>query len=660
MIEERQFPLLDHISSGIVAIERDGSIVLWNERMEHWSGMPRQQVLGRNLFELFPRVGEDAFRIRIEQVLDGGAPVIFSPQLHHHVIPCPRKLRGTDVAEGDERYRPQLVTVSWLAAQSVALFSIQDQSEQMHVLNQHKATAALLSEELRQIKQLRREKRRLLSAIDQAGEAVIIINWQGEIEYHNRAFLEQTGWSPEEIRQMRFYEALFYDHDESFNLRDQEQLINGEVWQGRKDIIRRDGSFFPASISIAPVVRKKKTKKNYFIVIQEDISHYVNLEEKLRHTQKQEALVTLVGGIAHDFNNLLAGLVGQVYLAAREVKALPKTAARLKKIQGITQEAAEIVAQLLTFARQGDLQTTEFPLSSFVKEFIKLARHSVPENIRLMHDFEQGAFNFRGDANQLQQALLNIVQNSVEACEGCSDGVIKIELRAFDPAAHPIFSSKYPVLQRGHFAHLVIRDNGKGIPEEIVDKVFDPFFSTKQLGSGLGLAVVQGCVRHHQGLVIAEPLLGGGTCMHLFLPLLASKEASEPAQVPVHDDQDSATILLVDDDLRVLEPTSELLESMGHRVTVAHNGKEACDIFAQRVNAWDLVITDMVMPQMNGLDACRYMRTLRADIPVIFATGYDRSLMTPETHRMENSQLISKPFNPDELDALIVRMTSSA
>ena len=474
-----QFPLLDHISSGIVGIDRNATIHLWNERMEHWTGLNRQEMIGQNLFERFPRAAEEVFKLRIEQVLQGGAPIIFSPQLHHHLIPCPLH---------DGGFRPQLVTVTWLPKQEIALFSIQDQTEQAKLINQYKETASALANELKEIKVLRQENKRLVRAIDQAGEAIIISNRHGQIKYCNKAFTVQTGWSRKEARELPIYRELFQQYREEFDLRADASVQTGQVWQGRSEVQRKDGSSFTASISIAPVIRKKKKKnKNDFIIIQEDITSYVHLEEKMRHTQKQEALVTLVGGIAHDFNNLLAGLVGQVYLASREVKDRPKTADRLQKIQGITQEAAEIVGQLLTFARQGEMQTTEFPLTSFIKEFMKLAQHSVPENIQFTHDFEQGAFNFRGDANLLQQSLLNIIQNSVEACDGREDAAILVTLRAFHCEQDPHLVQKYPVLRHENFAHLSICDNGRGIPDEIIDKIFDPFFTTKQLGSGAGL-----------------------------------------------------------------------------------------------------------------------------------------------------------------------------
>ena len=619
--------------------------MLWNRALEQWTNRKRQEMLGLKLFEYFPSLDEPVFRVRIEQVLGGGAPVIFSPQLHHHVIPC-------QLSDGS--WRSQLVTVSWLASHEMALFSIQDLSDQHRLIERYRLATAKLEDELCRSQTLEREKSQLAAAIDQAGEAVIIADTSGQIQYTNRAFLMQTGWSKEEVNTIAIYDVLFANPETNFAHELQTLLHSGEIWQGRQDIIRKDGSSFAASISIAPIFNDMHMLTHH-IMIQEDITQQISLEEKFRHTQKQEALITLVGGIAHDFNNLLAGLVGQAYLATSEVRDMPKTTARMKKIQGICQEAAEIVKQLLTFARQGEMYSKEFPLSSFIKEFTKLARHSVPKSIRLDTNFAPGQFAFRGDPNQLQQALLNIIQNAADVLQGRVDGQIEIALFPLRPGPDDRHIQKYPVLRHGNFSHICIHDNGDGIPAEIQERIFDPFFSTKQLGSGLGLAMVMGCIRHHQGIIDVESSGSHGTSFHLFLPTIKAKGSftSNGAATAQHL---GMSILLVDDDEHVLEPTMELLQAMQHRVTPARNGVEACRTFARQPYKWDIVITDMVMPQMNGLEASQEMRLSRPDIPVIYATGYDQSLVIDNTQKMENTILISKPFNPDELDRLIMQM----
>ena len=637
------FPLLDHVSSGVLAIDSNGKIVLWNKILEQWHGIKREAMLEKSIYDCFPHLNQDVFKKQINSIFQSHDDSTLTFDSDQSLFPCSLP-NGTA--------RTLQVTVSQLADHSLALFSIEDQSTQHELIENYKQMAKDLKAELEQKSALESRNARLSSAIDQAGEAVIITNRRGDIEYVNKAFYQQTGWNMDEVDSIGFYDGLLAGSNENFKAHLDEIFISGSIWQGRQEITCKDGNTFTASISIAPIA-DPNGNITHSVIIQEDISQQVMVDDKLRRSQKQEALITLVGGIAHDFNNLLAGLVGQVYLASREVKDLPKTAERLKKIQKISQEAAEIVKQLLTFARQGEHDAKEFPLDAFIKEFSKLAQHTVPESIRWVFDFKPGAYAFRGDANQLQQSLLNIVQNAVEACADTEDAQIELTLKPLDGEDTFRFVRKYPVLRHGNFAHILIQDNGSGISQENIDKIFDPFFSTKQLGSGLGLAIVMGCVRHHHGIIDVDSSLKSGTRFHIFLPMKTVKheqDFSHPQGMV------SAKILLVDDDPRVLEPTQELLESMGHVVELASDGQEACERFELQEDEWDIVITDMVMPRMNGLESAKRMRLLRPDIPIIFATGYDQSLVIENTRKMQNSVLIGKPFNPDELDQIILNM----
>ena len=646
MIQASDFPLLDHLSSGILAIEQDGTIRLWNRTLENWYGKQREEMQGCNLFQTFPHLDNASFRHDLKRVFDGTSTVIFTDD-SEPLIPCP-------LASGV--MRPQKVTVSLLEQQQLALFSIEDQTEQRKLISGYKAMADSLQTELNQITQLEKQNSRLIGAIDQAAEAIMIARADGGIDYVNRAFHQQTGWQSDDLQNLTL-ERLFAETSDEFKAHLAEVFSAGKTWQGRQKIVTHTGSEFTASVSIAPISDVHGIT-THAVIIQEDISQQLAIDERLRHSQKQEALVTLVGGIAHDFNNLLAGLVGQTYLATREVQQMPKTLERLNKIQKITQNASEIVKQLLTFARQGDHQAKEFPLSSFIKEFHKLAKLTVPESIKLTLDFLPGDYPFRGDASQLQQSLLNMIQNAVEACANKQEGSIDIMLSPLQPAEQPTLVAKHPVLRHGNFAHIILRDNGCGIAADNMERIFDPFFTTKQLGSGLGLAIVLGCIRNHHGIIDVESRSGEGTTFHLLLPLKVYKTA--PVAPLITDNAISARILLVDDDPNVLEPTKELLECMGHHVTLARDGLQAYETFKLKPEEWDIVITDMVMPRMNGLESAQKMREISPSIPIIFATGYDKSLVIDQTRNMANAILISKPFNPDDLDQMIVDMVKKS
>ncbi|MDQ6973998.1 MAG: response regulator, partial [Mariprofundaceae bacterium] len=367
-------------------------------------------------------------------------------------------------------------------------------------------------------------------------------------------------------------------------------------------------------------------------------------------TQKQEALTTLVGGIAHDFNNLLSGMLGHIYLASREVKDLPKTPERLKKIQKSAYDAADIVKQLMTFSRRDQIDARNFPLQSFLKEMVKLIEHTVPENIDFSLDFEPYSFPMHGDPELLQQAMMNMVQNAVEACASIEHPHINIALKLLNVTDHEHLLVRYPALQYGEYAHLTIEDNGLGIHADHHDRIFDPFFTTKQLGSGLGLATVMGCMRHHHGIIDVDSEVGKGTTIHLYLPLCARNKMESLA---TYDSFRELNILLVDDDPLVRETSAELLHDLGHDVMTAIDGQDAIEIFEKNVDLFDVIVMDMVMPRVNGPAAVRRIRALRSNIPVIFSTAYDRSVSLEDAKRFERAMLVSKPFNPEDFNHLI-------
>jgi len=574
------------------------------------------------------------------------APIIFSAQLHKYLFPCPLP---------DGTHRLQRTVFTLLDDHKSILISVQDLTEHIQLSKSQKASNQRLQEELHLRVKLEEHNEQLIAAVDQAAEAIIIIDVKGLIHYTNQTFVQETGWQNDDVVFKKNYHTLHPDYQPEMENHVMATVRSGQSWQGRQQIKRKDGSSFMANVSIAPIVGKQGDIERA-IVIQEDISQHLALEEQYRNTQKREALTTLVGGIAHDFNNLLSGMLGHLYLASREVKELPKTMERLEKIQKSAYDAADIVKQLITFSRHDQLQATDFPLDSFLKEISKLIEHNVPENIDFSLDFEHGKFPLHGDADQLQQSIVNMVQNAVEACAKVNSPKVRMNLKAFDVSENALLLKKHPALQQGEYAQIIISDNGCGIRPDHIERIFDPFFTTKQIGSGLGLATVLGSIRHHHGIIEVESELGKGTTLHIFLPLQSREDPSEHIRQERSDQKTEARILLVDDDPLVRETCAELLTSLGHDVTPAIDGQDAVEIFELHQNDFDIVIMDMVMPRMNGPAATRNIREMREDIPVIFATAYDQSISIRDATQFKLATLITKPFNPDALQELIASL----
>jgi len=639
-----QFNILNAISEGACVTDLQGHIVFWNQSLEYWSGLSASELTGKNIFETFDKFKQPHIKMRIDMLQQHSAPIIFSAQLHGHLIPCP-------LPDGSLRIQQTMLTL--LDDGEHILLTIQDFTEHIQLNTKQKEINIRLQDELQQKKILEHQQTQLVSAMNQAAESIIIVNRSGYIEYINQTFSKETGWSQAEVLNKKTYQDLHSNQHDGFDQQIITTMHSGKPWQGRQQIKRKDGSLFMANISIAPIIKEHEQHISHAVVIQEDVSEQLALEDQYRNIQKREAISTLVGGIAHDFNNLLAGILGNLYLAGREVKELPKTAERLKKIQSAANDAADIVKQLMTFSHHEQIEECDFPLDSFLKEINKIIKHSVPENIHFTLDFAHEKYSMHGNADQLQQAIMNIVQNAVEACQEQNHPEIHMQLAIFNPTQYPEICIQHPKLQEDKYAHIMIQDNGCGIHPNHQDRIFDPFFTTKQMGSGLGLSTVMGTIRHHNGVIEVDSKLHQGTSAHLYLPLKTKDVTSKGTPLDESLSHQKIHVLLVDDNSLVRETCAELLDSLGHKVTVARDGQEAVDIFFKHSDAFNIIIMDMIMPRLGGPDAAHKIRQKNPKIPIIFATGYDQSVSIKDAKQFENAILISKPFHPHDLQKII-------
>ena len=634
------FHVLQTLSDGVCIVDQDYNIVFWNKRLEQWSQQAESEFVGQKLTALYPRLNDIAYKTRIDQVLQNGPPAFFSMLLHHHLF---------DFKNPDGSLQAQRVTVTSLRkkGETLALFTVVDMTRSVLREAKYKAVLASYEHEIEQRKQLEQQNNMLVRAVDRAAEAFVIMRIHGEIEYVNKAFLAQTACSSSELALGESYwDTYMMPLEGNPNLAIKQVVSAAETWQGRLEIKRKDKSSFMASVSIAPIVNQLG-KVTHAVVVQEDISEQLKFEMQYRQSQKQEALATLIGGIAHDFNNLLSGMLGHLYLANREVKDMPKTSVRLGKIQDVANDIAGIVQQLMTFARKGEVKKRKFPLGSFIKEFVRLAEHTVPDNIKLSIDFQRADFSCQGDVESLQEALLNIIQNAVDAAVDTREPTIVLGLQSWDADNGSFWIEKHAALAEGRFAHITIADNGLGIKEEDLHKVFDPFYTTKTLGSGLGLAVAIGNIKNNHGMIDIESK-PEGTVVHIWLPLLQNQK-NEEVHSTLPRETMNQTILLVDDDGLVRDTCAEFLDILGYQILQAEDGQYAVDIMREHGDKVDLIVMDMVMPRLVGTAAASQIRKLYPDIPIIFATAYDQSISIKATKDFAHSMLMSKPFHPDTL-----------
>ncbi|TLS69124.1 PAS domain S-box protein [Mariprofundus erugo] len=479
------------------------------------------------------------------------------------------------------------------------------------------------------------------AAIDQAGEVVMVTDQFGRIEYVNHAFSEITGYTAAEAIGQTPSILKSGNQDNGFYKQMWDTILAGEVWQGEVVERRKDGSYYPAMLTISPT-RIGSDSITHFVGIHEDLSEHKKLESQFRQAQKMEALGTLVGGIAHEFNNMLAGMMGNVFLAKRHAREHPEMMQKLDRIETVGFQAADMIKQMLVFARSEEVEMDNLPLAPFLVETIKLHQLAIPENISLEQQLSREDFHVRGNPTQLQQVILNLFGNAVDAVQGKTSPNITIRLERISAGHAPQALTG----RAGDYAHLSVEDNGHGIAPNHLEHIFDPFFTTKEpgKGTGLGLAMCSAIIKSHRGLIEVSSTEGQGTVFHVYLPLVEHINATDSTmKIDKQMQSNGEKILIVDDEPNLSIATAESLESIGFRVMTASNGKQALDIC--RVMRPDIVLLDVVMPVMNGPEAARAIRANYPDTRLIFSTGYDRGQLEGQTEGLESIPVLSKPFS---------------
>ena len=496
--------------------------------------------------------------------------------------------------------------------------------------------------------------RKLSRATEQAGESVLITDKNGVIEYVNPSFTSITGYQPEEVigntpellrsgKQNKAYYKHLWD-----------TILEGKVWQGSIVDKRKDGSEYSSMMTISPIF-DERNEISHFVASQLDMSAYEALEENFRQAQKMEAVGTLVGGIAHDFNNTLAAISNHLFMAKMEVEDRPHVMQILDQVDDLSFSAAETIKQLLAFARKDMIEMRPFSLTNFMNSISKLHKSTVPENIRFTESYTQAPLIIKGDESQMQQVVLNLLNNARDAVADVENPEVTLTLEHF--VADDAFMLENPEMTDENFALIKVKDNGKGIKDEDKSHVFEPFFTTKEVGegTGLGLSMTYGSVQRHGGVIQLESS-EKGTTFSLYIPLYRSglSDLNEQLLSPVEIREGKGeTILVVDDDLELLESSRSVFERVGYRVLVAHDGKEALEMYTQHQSEIQMVMTDVVMPVMGGVQSVEKMRDINPDLNVIFCTGYDKDTTLIDVKPSTHTVILTKPYKIDEVREII-------
>ncbi len=489
---------------------------------------------------------------------------------------------------------------------------------------------------------------RLAMAVEQAAETIVITDPGGKILYANPAFETTTGYSCEEAmgQNVRLLKSGKQDADFYHNM--WSTLTSGKVWRGHIINRHKDGTLYEEEASISPVHDASGELVNY-VAVKRDITHEVHLEDQLRQAQKMEAVGRLAGGVAHDFNNLIMGIMGYTELCRDQIESDHPIRQWLDEITNIAQRSAEITRQLLAFARKQSISPKVLDLNDAVSGMLKLLRRLIGEDINLAWLPGAALRPVRVDPAQVDQILANLCVNARDAIGGV--GVITLETGNI--TIDSVYCACHADAVPGSYVFLTVGDNGGGMDPETQAHIFEPFFTTKDVGkgTGLGLATVYGIVRQNNGFIEVSSHLNKGSIFKIFLP----QAPIEAVAVAVHSGKEDIpkghgeTILLVEDETSLRVTCGLFLDALGYKVLTAETPKEALKIFGQHLSDIQLLLTDVVMPGLDGRQLAQQICAVKPGVKVLFMSGYTSDILAQRGVQEHQSAFIAKPFTRDEL-----------
>jgi len=431
----------------------------------------------------------------------------------------------------------------------------------------------------------------------------------------------------------------------------------GEITEQEAVVMEIDGRELWFHSTVVPV-NDDKNQIEYIIVVSLDVTERKraekekeNLENRLLQAQKMEAIGTLAGGIAHDFNNILGAIIGYTEMAHDDIPNESSAARDLDKVLEASSRAVGLVKQILSFSRQDETEYILLQPASIVTKAITLLRPALPSTIEITQDIDTKTGPIFGDPTQIHQVLMNLCTNAFHAMEE-TGGRLHISIKEIDLHREDITSE--PHVDTGTFIQLSVGDSGAGMTQQVKDKIFEPYFTTKGVGkgTGMGLSIVHGIIKSYGGFITISSESGKGTTFHIFLPVVYKEvllDRDAIKQIPIGREK----ILFIDDEDVLADMGKDMLERLGYRVTVRKNSLEALETFQSQPDQFDVVITDQTMPGMTGVDLARRMLQIRPDIPIILCTGYSSIISEEKAKAIGIKEFALKPLGKSDIAILI-------
>ncbi len=485
-------------------------------------------------------------------------------------------------------------------------------------------------------------------SIDNATEPTFLISPEGEILFANQAAFDGLKYPQEEFASLT-WETIAPEMSKEKITKLVKELKEKGITRFETSLRRKNGSIYPVDILANFEIFEKK---EYVFVFAHDITEQKKIEKERQKIQKLESIGILAGGIAHDFNNFLSGIIGNISLAILEAGDNKKLVDILKEAKDAADMAKNLTKQLLTFSSGGSPIKETTSIGNIVKETAEFNLRG--SNVRAFYDIPENIWKAEGDKNQISQVISNLITNADQAMpEG---GTIRIKLEN-----HIAKQDSILPLYKGKYVKITIADQGLGISEKHLPKIFDPYFTTKQKGSGLGLATTYSIIEKHNGHIAVDSELGKGTTFYIYLP--AAKVKEKQIEENPKEKQSKGTqgrVLLMDDEKIVRNALKRMLERIGYDVEFATNGEEACKKYKQEIDSgkpFDAVILDLTIPGgMGGKETIKKLRELDPEVKALVSSGYSNDSVMANYKKYGFKGVITKPFGSDELSQAMSKL----
>ncbi len=606
-------------ADGMRVIDKDFNVIRVNGAFSALCGISRDQILGKKCYEVF-----------------GG------PRCHTSTCPLTQILSGGERIESDSEKKRKdgstvscIVTATAFRGPSGELIGIVEDFKD--ITDRKHAEDALRESEVR-----------FRTQFDLSPQAIAFTEVStGRMIDVNQKFCEMTKYTKEEVLGRTTTECMFYSKE----VRDEflkELKRSGEIRGLEMDFRAKDGSILN-TLMFAKLVQI--AGETLILSIFVDLTDRKRLEVKLQQAQKLEAIGTLAGGIAHDFNNLLMGIQGIVSLMVMDINSKHPHYERLQKIEKQIQSGAKLTSHLLGYARKGKYEVKPVDLNQLLKESSETFGRARKEII-IHQELPEDLFAIEADPGQIEQVLLNLFVNAADAMPGGGD----LNLTTMN-VTHKDMKGKLYHPKPGNYVLITVADTGIGMDKETMERIFDPFFTTKEMGrgTGLGLASAYGIIKGHGGYVDVDSKKGQGSTFSIYLPA-SERRAHEAVKTAERLTKGTGTVLLVDDEEVIIEVGKELLETMGYRVLIAKDGEEAIAIYKKHLDDIDIVVLDMVMPNMGGGKAYDRMKEINPDIKILLSSGFSINGEASEILARGCNGFIQKPFTMKELSKRVSKI----